>query len=274
MKIISLLCLVLFMTMTAVAQPSSDYAKLLDQFFDRYFEINPTAGTATGFHQYDSKLEDYSKAGIDREIAFAKEFRDKFAKVDATKLSLEDRDDLELVKSSIESTLLELEEIRSWQRNPDRYSSGITSSVFVIMSRNFAPQPERLKSVIARERQMPAVFAAARANLKDNPKIYTEVAIEQIPGLVSFFQSDVPAAFKDVKDAKLLAELKASNDGVIAELKSYGDFLQKTILPASNGDFKIGAENYRKKLLYDEIVDVPLDRLLEIGTTNLQRNQA
>ena len=139
-----------------VCQLSSDYTKLLDQFFDRYFEINPTAGTATGFHQYDSKLEDYSKAGIDQEIAFAKEFRDKFAKVDVTKLSLEDRDDLELVKSSIESTLLELEEIRSWQRNPDRYSSGITSSVFVIMSRNFAPQPERLKAVIARERQMPA----------------------------------------------------------------------------------------------------------------------
>jgi uncharacterized protein (DUF885 family) len=274
MKFFSLLCLVLLMTMTAVAQPSSDYTKLLDQFFDRYFEINPTAGTATGFHQYDSKLEDYSRAGIDRQIEFAKEFRDKFSKVDAMKHSAEDRDDLELVKSSIESSLLELQEIRSWQRNPDRYSSGITGSVFVIMSRNFAPQPERLKSVIARERQMPAVFAAARANLKDNPKIYTEVAIEQIPGLVSFFQSDVPAAFKDVKDPKLLADFKASNDRVIAELKSYEDFLQKTILPASNGDFKIGAENYRKKLLYDEMVDVPLDRLLEIGTANLERNQA
>jgi uncharacterized protein (DUF885 family) len=84
----------------------------------------------------------------------------------------------------------------------------------------------------------------------------------------------VPAAFKDVKDPKLLADFKASNDRVIAELKSYGDFLQKTILPASNGDFKIGAENYRKKLLYDEMVDVPLERLLEIGTANLERNQA
>jgi uncharacterized protein (DUF885 family) len=274
MKTITLLCLVLLMTMNAFAQPSSDYTKLLEQFFDRYFELNPTQGTATGFHQYDSKLEDYSKAGIDREIAFAREFQDKFAKVDATKLSMEDRDDLELVKSAIQSSLLELETIRNWQRNPDRYSSGITGSIFVIMSRNFAPQPERLKSVIARERQMPAVFAAARANLKDNPKIYTEIAIEQIPGLVGFFQSDVPKAFKDVKDAKLLADFKASNDRVIAELKSYGDYLQKTVLPASNGDFKIGAENYRKKLLYDEMVDVPLDRLLEIGTANLERNQA
>jgi hypothetical protein len=274
MKKLVLLLLVSLMAMNLSAQSSSDYTKLLDQFFDGYFAFNPTAGTQVGFHQYDNKLEDYSQAGIDQQIKFFHEYADKFAKLDASKMSLEDRDDLELVKSAINSQLLELETIRQWQRNPDGYSSGITSSVFVIMSRNYAPQPDRLKAVIARERQMPAVFAAARANLKDVPKIYTEVASEQIPGIVGFFQSDVPAAFKDVKDPKLLAEFKESNDRVIADLKAYGDYLQKTVLPASNGDFKIGAENFRKKLLYDEMVDVPLDRLLEIGTANLQRNQA
>jgi len=274
MKKLVLLLLVSLMAMNLSAQSSSDYTKFLDQFFDGYFAFNPTAGTQVGFHQYDNKLEDYSQSGIDQQTKFFHEYGDKFAKLDASKMSLEDRDDLELVKSAINSQLLELETIRQWQRNPDGYSSGITSSVFVIMSRNYAPQPDRLKAVIARERQMPAVFAAARANLKDVPKIYTEVASEQIPGIVGFFQSDVPAAFKDVKDPKLLAEFKESNDRVIADLKAYGDYLQKTVLPASNGDFKIGAENFRKKLLYDEMVDVPLDRLLEIGTANLQRNQA
>src|SRR5205814_8981819 len=34
-----------------------------------------------------------------------------------------------------------------------------------------------------------------------------------------------------------------------------------------------GADNYRKKLLYDEMVDTPLDRLLEIGTADLKKNQ-
>src|SRR5207249_3004492 len=33
-------------------------------------------------------------------------------------------------------------------------------------------------------------------------------------------------------------------------------------------------ENYRKKLLYDEMVDIPLDRLLQIGQQDLARNQA
>ena len=45
-------------------------------------------------------------------------------------------------------------------------------------------------------------------------------------------------------------------------------------MPRSQGDFRIGAENYRNKLLYDEMVDTPLDRLLAVGYEDLHRNQA
>ena len=273
MKKAILLFLLITMT-TAVAQTKNDYPSLLDQYINGMLRFNPTTGTYLGFHQYDSQLEDYSQKSVDEQVKFYRDFRDRFAQVDASKLSLEDRDDLEIVRSSIDSALLELETIRMWQRNPDRYSSGVSGSIFTIMSRNYAPQPERLKAVIARERQISAVFAAAHANLKDTPKIYTEVAIEQVPGIVGFFESDVPKAFSEVKDPQLLAEFKETNARVIAELNAYGDYLKKTVLPASTGDWRIGADNYRKKLLYDEMVDVPLDRLLQIGTENLHRNQA
>src|SRR5213075_2228411 len=149
----------------------------------------------------------------------------------------------------------------------------ITNSIFVIMARRYAPQTERLKAVIAREKQMPAVFAAARANLKNPPKIYTEIALQQTPGIVSFFEKDVPQAFGEVKDPKLLADFKTSNAAVIAALKDYQTWMKQDLLPRSNGNFAIGAENYRKKLLYDEMVDIPLDRLLEIGMADLRRNQ-
>src|ERR1700694_1480642 len=104
------------------------------------------------------------------------------------------------------------------------------------MSRNYASQDERLQSLVARERQMPAVFAAARANLKNPPRVYTEIAIEQLPGIASFFETDVPAAFKDVKDEKLLAEFRVANAKVLTELKGYGEFLKRDVLPDSKGD--------------------------------------
>lgn len=277
MKLKSTLCLLFLLLASGFAQSANDaaaFANLTNQLLDGYFDFNPTAGTASGFHQYDKKLEDYSQGGIDRQIKFYREYRDKFAGINAKSLSNTQQDDLALVKSTIDSGLLELETIRMWQRNPDRYSSGITSSIFVIMSRKFAPQPERLAAVVEREKQMPAVFAAARANLKNVPKTYVEIAAEQIPGIVSFFQNDVPAAFTEVKDPKLLADFKQTNSAVMDELRKYQEFLQKEILPKANGDFRIGAENYQKKILYDEMVDIPLARLIEIGTADLKRNQA
>jgi uncharacterized protein (DUF885 family) len=250
------------------------FNSLADQYFDKYyFKFNPSQGTAAGFHQYDMQLEDYSKASLDQQITTLKNFQKVIAKIDPLQLSAAIRVDHTLVLNDINARLLSLESIRPWEKNPDVYSSGITNSIFVIMARTFAPPAERLKSVIAREKQVPAVFQAARQNLKNPPPIYVDVALEQIPGLISFFQKDVPAAFKDVKDQALLAQFQAANQKVMDELKSYGQWMEKELKPQAHGDFRIGAENYSKKLLYDEDVDIPLARLLEIGMANLRLNQ-
>ena len=251
----------------------TDWDKLVDDYFDGYFKYHPTDGTQSGFHQYDSQLEPRTKAAYDAEIAFSKEFRTRLQGFDSKRLPFEAQQDYQLLTATLNGNLLDLENIRQWEKNPDRYSSGITNSAYVIMSRKFAPADDRLRSLIAREKLMPAVFDAARANLRNPPHIYTEIAIQQVPGIISFFQKDVPAAFTDVKDAQLLAEFNQSNDAVIVALQKYEDFLKNDLLPISKGDFRIGAENYQKKLAYDEMVDVPIDQLLQIGYDDLHRNQ-
>ena len=279
MRTFLLCCLLLASTLSFakkvhVQKPNAKLAKLADQFFDQvYFKYQPTQGTSAGFHQYDGQLEDYSAENNARFAAALKQWREKFAAVNEKKLSPDDVTDLALVRSAIESQLLELESIKQWQHNPDRYSSGVSNSAFVIMERKFASPEMRLRSLVARERQMPAVFDAARKNLVDCPKVYTEIAIMQMPGIVSFFEKDVPLAFASVTDKKLLAEFAESNGRVVSALRDYQKWMETELLPKSNGDFRIGAENFRKKLLYDEMVDVPLDRLLEIGMQNLRQNQ-
>jgi len=240
---------------------------LADRFFDEfYFPDSPTTATSAGIHKYDGELENYSKAANLARISKLKQFESQFAKLPADP----DRD---LILSHIRAELLDLEDIRSWEKNPDLYSSGITNSAYVIMSRTFAPPDVRLRALISRERKMPQVLRDAAINLVNPPKIYTEIALEQIPGLVSFFENDVPLAFKSVTDAKLLADFKASNASVISALQAYEKFLREQRLPKSNGDFRLGATNYAKKLLYEEMVDTPLDRLLQIGYDDLHANQ-
>ncbi|MEQ1947138.1 MAG: DUF885 domain-containing protein [Bryobacteraceae bacterium] len=246
---------------------SANAQQLSDRFFDEfYFPFNPTMATSDGIHKYDGEIEDYSAAGIAKQIAKLKEFETAFEKAPAGP----DRD---LILSEIRSSLLELQVIKGWERNPDNYTSGLTYSAFVIMSRSFASQDVRLRALISRQRKMPQALKDARGNLKNPPKIFTEIAIEQVPGIISFFEHDVPLAFTQVKDAKLMADFKASNAAVIAALRDFEKFLKTDLLPRSNGDFRLGAETYSKKLLYDEMVDIPLDRLLKIGYDDLRRNQ-
>ncbi len=251
------------------------FGVLADQYFkDVYFHFSPTSGTSAGLHEYDSQLEDYSEASRQKEIAALHSYEAKITAIDPTALDASVADDRTILLNSIRSQLLTLEVIRPWEKNPDSYSSGITSSVYVIMSRNYAPADTRLRSVVEREQKMPEALAEARKNLKNPPRISTEIALEQVDGLVSFFEHDVPEAFADAKDAALQAEFARSNAAVIEALKSYGAWMRADLLPRSNGDYKLGAATFAKKLEYDEMVTIPLDRLLEIAFADMHKNQA
>ena len=243
-------------------------------FSDVYFRANPTAGTQAGFHQYDTQLEDYSAAGIQREIGDLHAALKQIEAIPADGLDRSVADDRDVLMNSIRSQLLSLETIRMWEKNPDNYPSGVTNSIFTLMERDFAPVDTRLRAAITREQLIPAVLADGRKNLKNPPRIYTEIALDQIDGTISFFQNDVPAAFASASDPKVKAEFVQSNAAVIAALKDYAAWMKSDLLPRSNGSFAFGTDTYRKKLLYDEMVDTPLDRLLAVNEANMKANQA
>jgi len=254
------------------AQPRT-FHELVDAYFEDYFKANPSQATSVGFHQYDHQLEDFSLAAHETNRRKLVEYLAAFQALNPRMLSAMERDDREIMIATIHSLLLEEDRVQMWRKNADNYSSAVTSSIFALIKRDFAPPEERLRSVIARENEIPRALTQARGILRNPPKIYTDIAIEQLPGNIDFFQTTVPEAFKEVKAAALRAEFKSSNDATIAALKDYQRWLQKDLLPRSRGTFAIGAENYRLKLLYDEMVDVPLPRLLKIGYARLRKDQ-
>lgn len=275
-SLVLVVCFAAIFPWVAGASPQSkadSVDQLVDRYFDTYFRFHPTIGTLNGFHQYDGQLEDFSRSNLDREAASLKALLPDFQKILAAKPDQAKADDLEFLESQIHSRLLELETIRMWQKDPDLYGSAPAYSIFLLIKRNFAPPEDRLRSVVARERQIPALFSAGRHNLENPPKVYTEVALEQLPGTIDFFRKDVPSAFSAVQDAQLLKEFQAVNSAVIAEYEKYQTFLHDDLLPVSRGDFRLGADTFRKKLLYDEMVDIALDRLRQIGYSDLHKNQ-
>ena len=266
----SLVCLA--MALSISAKPRS-FHELVDAYFDDYFRANPSQATSVGFHQYDGQLEDFSLAAREQNRRRALELLAAFEAINPRTLSSLDRDDREIMIATLHSLLLDEDRIQMWRKNPDAYSSIVKGTIFSLIKRSFAPPAERLRSVIEREKQIPRALEQARQVLQNPPKIYTEIAIEQLPGNIDFFKTTVPDSFKTVTDPALTTEFKASNDLAIAALNDYLSWLKTDLLPRSNGTFAIGPDNYRLKLLYDEMVDVPLPQLLKIGYVQLRKDQ-
>jgi len=173
-------------------KPTGSWDSVADDFSDQYFAFNPSLATTAGIHTHDSELEDYSARAIAKQIAWSQQFEKRVLAFDPKNLNATDAADREILLNSIRANLLALEDIRTWQKDPDRYSSGAAGSIYVIMSRKFASPNERLRSVIAREKLFPQFFADARANLRDVPRFYTEIALEQLPGTTRFLRKRRP----------------------------------------------------------------------------------
>lgn len=249
------------------------FERLAHEMIDATCRFQPTQATFLGIHDYDEKIEDWSKDGVAAEVAAMQRARDALTALDPSMLPLDEQLDREQLLHAAESRILTLAVIRPSATNPDSYSSGITNSAYIMIKRAFAPAAERMRRLIAREKAMPAALLLARTNLDHPPRVLTEVALEQLDGNRDFFATAVPAAFPDVTDAALLAEFKRTNDAVVAALDAYKAWLKDELLPKSTGSYALGAEVYRKKLWHDEMIDLPLEELLKIAQADLARNR-
>src|SRR3954447_13469742 len=134
---------------------NAELGRLADRYFDQvYFQFQPTFGTLAGFHQYDPQIETRTRSAIESQTAALHDFEKQVLAFSTDGLDGASRADHQLLLSNIQSTLLILETIRPWETNPDVYSSGITSSAFTLIERKYAPADVRLRSLIAREKQM------------------------------------------------------------------------------------------------------------------------
>jgi uncharacterized protein (DUF885 family) len=247
---------------------------LASEILQDYYRRHPSAATLLGIHTYDDKLEDYSAAGFEAEATADSAFRARLLAVDTTKLSLEQQLDRQQLIHAMDAAILSDRVVKPWAQNADSYSSGVTNAAYVIMERAYAPGAQRLASLVAREKAMLGALAEARRNLVNPPKIFTQIGIEQIDGNISFFKNDVPAAFKDVTDTATLNAFTQSNAAVMKALADYKTFLQHDLLPKSSGNYALGADTYAKALAANEMVDVPLDRLLQVAEADRAKNEA
>ncbi|MDO3642113.1 DUF885 domain-containing protein [Mucilaginibacter sp. L3T2-6] len=279
-KLLLFIPLVLFFsceqkTKTTATAVSGDEAfeKLADNYISGYLTWRPATGVALGYHQYDGKVTNLGKESLGKELGRLKDFDQQLAATDTTSLSPKEFYDYRILRSAIKLEIFNFEDMGTYDRNPMTYAGAVDVSIYI--KRDFAPLQDRLKSIIAIEKNAPNVFAAAKENLKDTlAKPYVETAIEIAHGSADFLGGDLKLALKDIKNDSLMKEFNVVNKSAIAAINDYATWLQKQKLPKAGNKYAIGKASYQKMLLYNEDITLAPEKILEIGLNELKKEQA
>ena len=257
---------------TVQQTPEIAFARLTDEILSDNFEFQPLQAVGLGLHQYDGKFPDFRGVSIQAEVGRLHSFQKQLEEIDHEKLSAASLLDWKLMRQQVRLNLFQMEEAGTFDKNPMTYAGALDLNVY--LKRDFAPLADRLRDIVETEKQVPVMFAAAHANLAEVlPKPMVELAVDIAKGGADFLTHDLVEAVKDVKDDALQAEFKTANDRAAAELNAYADWLTKEKLPNADGSFALGEKKYREMLMANEALDVSPEKLLEIGLTELKREQ-
>jgi uncharacterized protein (DUF885 family) len=256
----------------ALQTPDSEYEAIAEEYIRGYFAARPLLGTSLGLHEYDGKISDYSRLALDAELSRLKRFEDRLKKFDLEKLSQRQSIDLRVLQASIEREIFQREDMGMFERNPIIYARAADVNVYI--KRNFAPLEERVRNIVAIESQVPNIVIAAKTNLDPVlPKPYVELAIQTAKGSADFLRKNLVAAIADLKDERIRTDFLESNRKAAIALTDYAAWLEREKLPKATGDFALGAEKFRRMLAETELVDLPPEKVLDIGLTQLRKEQ-
>ncbi len=267
-----LLALYLPAAVFAAQAEDAEYESVAEEYIKTYLAAHPLQGTALGLHEYDGKITDYSRLALDAELSRLRRFDDRLAKFDPTKLSARQSIDLRILQAAVKRDLFEMQEMSIFERNPMVYARAADVNVYI--KRNFAPLEDRVRSLVAIESQIPNILIAARTNLNEKlPKPFVELAIQIARGSADFLKKDLVAAVGSVKDEQLRAAFQEANRKAANALNDYAAWLEREKLPKASLDFALGEEKFGRFLTQTELVDLPPQKILEIGLAQLKAEQ-
>jgi len=251
--------------------PNRAFRAQVTQFVQAELQLYPERATRLGDHRFDDRVDDVSANGIDAVVRHAKKWIALFGADDPKYLSPANEADREWLMAHADDELLWTEQVRSYQRDPEKYLP--TSAVNALIKREFAPADVRMRSVTAREVAALKNLDAARSNLQASltPKVFVDIALQQLPATIAFFNNDVPLAFAKVADGPDKRAFAKANANLVAAIQDYAEWLKNELMPKASGNYAIGADAYRRMLNDDDMVDIPIDQLEQVGVKELAR---
>jgi uncharacterized protein (DUF885 family) len=257
------------------AAPGSGEAafnRIADDYLTGFLAWRPLAAMQLGFHEYDGKLTDYSRASLDGEWMRLKEFDHRLGGIKTAELSAQGLFDYRNLQAGIRRELFLFEAMGTFTNNPMTYAGALDVSPYI--KRDYAPLEERVRGITAILKQAPEVMAAGRANLGQwLPKPWLETGIEIGDGSADFLEKDLVEALKDLKDGPLRTEFTAANQRAVWEMRGFVKYLKEEKLPRASSQFALGKVNFARMLREGELITQSPEEVLAAGMAELRREQ-
>ncbi|HCC57949.1 MAG TPA: hypothetical protein DEQ47_11955 [Solibacterales bacterium] len=235
-------------------KPKAELAPLLEEFIYTTLSFSPSAATGQGYHVHhgrklDDELDDFSFPALQRQMKFYADFHKRLEQIDRTRLSSEDRADLDIIEGQIALALFDLGLIHSPQHNPTVYVEALGNALFNPYVLEYAPPAERFRSIIARLRQVPHYVDVAHGSLRAVPPAWMDVAVEENDGNIAL----IDGALRGAAPAELKTEYDEAAAPALDALRAFNRFLKSELPKRQIGhlpSWRLGAEHYRMKFRF------------------------
>jgi uncharacterized protein (DUF885 family) len=273
------LAVLLGLSSAAGAQPLRPIGdERLDALAQRYFaqtwQLDPVRATQAGVHDMDDRLGSYTPDAYAARLALARTTLEQLRAIEPGTMGAEAADDAQILESRLQATILDLSGLETWKHKPSSYAQIASQAVYGLISRDFAPLPDRVRAVVARERQIPAMLDGAAGNITTVDATTADLARADIAGSIAFFESVVPAAVAPVRDGVLRAEFATANAATVAALKRYAAALDAGPFAHPSGTFAIGPATFAEKLRLQELSPISLATYESVGEAALAQTKA
>jgi len=224
--------------------PSADVAfdAFANRFLDELLQRQPTRATRVGDHRFDAQWPDISPQGEAAYHKWLEETRAALGRLPHDGLSEQNQIDADILDERLRSELFALDELKDLEIDPVSYTTLISVGLDPLVTRSFGTKEQRMASLLGRLDGIPAIVAVARQRLAHPAKVFTETALEQNKGLMALVETQLPTRFAEVPELK--DKLTAAAGRAAAALHDLQAFLDKELLPRSDGTFRLGREKF------------------------------
>lgn len=244
------------LTLISTAHTAPDmntrFSEISERFLEDLLQHSPVTATGLGDHRFDDRLDEVDGVARAKELKAARERLGELDTLDRDKLSRENRVDYALLRQRLEKTIWELETLREWEWNPLVSIGTPGDSLYLLLSREFAPLNDRLANVARRCREFPRFFEQARSSLvkKKAPRIHAETAVDQNKGILTLLDKLV-VPHLDTLPPNQKADLEEAIQIARDAVNLHQQWLEKELLPAAKGEPRLSEPLYREKFAFD-----------------------